>query len=1407
MPRHNETTIEQEIIDHGLDRVLGFGRGVLNIEGLAGEVKRLPSEELNMSEDWRYGEVFNSLHRLDVDIESDTSSLIDALNSDRPSMKAILNGLKECSVLDGVSTLLDIGTDQQREYLIGRLMVYEGYVVDGKPYSGGYYDDDDNYIKTTEYDQVAPEDIRVGLWRDVVHSSILGTPEMGALSIARNMLRPDDGKAPSIVYLHGYDSGIIPATIKRNDDGEVIGRRPATVGDDLPALAKTYNRIETRLQGKHPEYSEEDVEYKAVRDLARTIAKSTEYNPPYRGPESPYTGSFEEAMAWAQLGDQAQRQLRGMRQKIMGVDLHSIGRFIGKSGDNRYEKDWRKIEQFAESHGSHNPESVRQYYKERAQEEIARQHAMRGNEDAGTIITDGASAINTIDALSDDELIEQFTTEREVLKRKRDSHMSLAQRAVQLHFDLKELNGDMDDPESQRYVIDWINDAPFGLIKRTSTMLSRGVSKEVAFAYATAEYAFPGVPMTHELVKACEGVTSTALDRIRALNKYIQQERSEVISLSVEERVILGKLSTRYDATDVIALTAQGYTTEQVERNPWLCQLEVSQPIDFPADGTESQQQKWLAEHSYTYLAGGWSKAAVGKLIKTRLDTGIEASVHDASQWLSAFHMPTAAYDAQKISTLAHEGKVDLGKIGREKLRDEDVERRFIAQLLYSDKALRERLNYGMQHTMAVSDRLEAVFIMDPKLKGEFNKQLGMTMQRSAETFYDTILDEDTSLRSEYEAYIANGGTRKKYFAELAKSRSDIKQRLEVTRKEGRNEFDNNFYTVVIAEHPEYALGDSEGSFHGEDWFFSPEYQFLYRAAVEPVNGVPRYKTDDFTIDSIAERAAELVLAYEDAGFGTAKDETDHGISADKIRYSLQGALGYLHQVDREGSISDTAAELKAMSRARGEYIRDAQGWLSRHATSPSTRLTKVWGDRAAALAEGVSDSARSIEQWQADNAMRVHLADLELAGAMPHNLTADEVIRDWRSWTTELSRVSDSGSIIDTISEYKRRRNMEAILPAATIDIHADNGVYKAEILAKDDPRGCTIGSDTGCCMTLYGASSDCIWSGYTHPDAGFFALYTPQGQLAAQSYFYVNPASPEILVLDNIEANRGRDTNKIVKLYQESLQEYLTDRFREDPNWKIRTVNVGIGYGEAVKASVLQLPQPARVVPNAHHIYTDASEQRQLLTLSDDQITKVVPAPREKEAPEKVRPQHVPEIVTHTIEVKDAEIISELEVQIYPDHIQYYRDRNKAREDASEPGADKFSFLVSAEADSSKDYIGYCVAYFNALHDEGDGSTEYDYSELYVADMAILPDFQGKGVGFKMFTELLGRAKEHNINRILFEARESTSYAALMGSSYTRRVLHDYGYRLVDNGSDDYFEDDDGNVERLFNITIEKL
>lgn len=1289
MPHYETVTeaVEQEIKDHGLEHMLGRGRGVIRAERLA---EQLDVERAPVSEVLRF-----IADEDEYQAGSGGYELMEALSSEKVDTQVILDALKKCSVRGAVQALLDTGSDRQQQYLVDVIAKYDDYIQHGVE-SKGYRRDGSYGAIGMEVAQ--PDAIRTGLWRDVVYASMIGTPELGALTMAGRYLRdkasreeekePDDRNqdiilgAGNLPVVRGYHSGIFPPALERRyehyADGtytllppELVGR----VGDAFPELAQTYGQVRARISKKNPELADEWVEHRAVRELARIITKSTEYDDPHRSEQSPYHSGFAERLAWAQLGEQAQRQFRGMRRKLRGVDLHNIGRFIGKSGDNPYEKEWRKADKV-------NPadvQAVRSFYEDRARRESVASFGS-GTHDPATHIQNLAAQLADIGRRPSEELLADFSHERDRLQAKRGAHASLAQKATYLHF--------IDRPEDGDALIDWINKAPFGLINLTHKMLMKGVGKETALAYAVARNTFPGESLTWELIDACKGITKHRMEKTQVLTDRLKEAG---IVVDLENRLRLSGVSNSYDAKDVVELLKQGYSAEQVLEYPWLCRLASTEAVDFPAGGNEMQKHKWLVENGYAYLGGGWNKNSIGKLIYTRLQSGIEHSVHDASQWLETFQIPDKGYDVQTLKALVHSGAVtDISQIDKVRFRDGELEEKLIFGIINAPQDLRDRL----------------------LLPGKAQKIQSM--------------------------------------------------------------------------------------------LFEPQHQLLYLGLLDI------YKTEDVSVAKLQQAALGHLDEFFDQWITNARTkETAHRINKEDLRQSILSLdIDRLHnlQLGAGETITGAIQKLNGYGQNRQRYIDDATSWLSRHMTAPHARLTKVWDDRATALAAGVGDSAREVEVWQNDNAARKYLLELERQGSMPHNLTVNEVMTEYKGWVNELSRVYGSERVVRAISEFKEIRKSESLLPAATIDLSEEVGsAYKAEILAADDPRGATIGPDTGCCMTLDGASRNCIKSGYRDKNAGFFALYTPEGRLAAQSYFYVNSNNPDVLVIDNIEANQGRDTTKIVKMYQKALKQYLSERFTSDSEWKIRTVQIGTGYGDAVKSTVTQLPM-ATVIRNnlGDHIYSDASrDQRMLLQLSDAEVHEAKARSLRAEQSEAVEPNHTPEIAVKDLSPEHAEIIRDLEKQIYPRHMRQYRDRAMLDEELHAKGANEFSFLVAANGDSSNDYLGYCLAYL----EQSETDPQRSDPVLYAADMAIIPEAQGNRIGMKMFEGLLERAKSHGVDKIELHARETTSYAALSHSSWTPRLLYNYGYKLVDHGPVDEFDDNQGNVERLYLISLERI
>ncbi|MBQ6154626.1 hypothetical protein IJJ27_03160, partial [bacterium] len=470
----------------------------------------------------------------------------------------------------------------------------------------------------------------------------------------------------------------------------------------------------------------------------------------------------------------------------------------------------------------------------------------------------------------------------------------------------------------------------------------------------------------------------------------------------------------------------------------------------------------------------------------------------------------------------------------------------------------------------------------------------------------------------------------------------------------------------------------------------------------------------------------------------------------------------------------------------------------------PSLTITKAWGDRALALANGTDDKASEIISWQRRNALLIAVQkNPELLTR--YNLTSRELKSAYKSFTEELSRVYNVETILRGVWLYKQNANPEKNMPAKRIELTLNDEKidksrkrkkFTGEILAHDDPRGETIGYDTGCCMTIDGVSESCIASGYSDKEAGFFALYDPDGQLMAQSYFYINPKHPDVVIMDNIEANEGRDFDKILKLYQQFFREYFLEQFAGNPDWQVRQVNIGEGYTDVN----LQGLVVTESIANSHSgVYSDARNQRLLFRLSDEEIAQA--RQKQTEQTKEVKPvavTHKTVELTRTLGTEQLPIIQALEAQLYPENMCQYDDEDFAVSELSQPGVGKYSFLIETQTDANRQAVGYCLAY------EADAETDPQYPDkvVYIADFGIVPEAQASNAALKGLNELLKRLDDNQVQKVELDARESTSYR-FFKSEAGQRYLTRHGYQVKEYDTTTEFD----NGEKTYMLSLEKV
>lgn len=376
----------------------------------------------------------------------------------------------------------------------------------------GEYIDVQRSLDSSDADRYS---ILLGLNRASLRSAMIGTPEYGAYKMAMDIVEDRDWSITSdFPEISGYWSGITNTNI-----------------GSWKTIIDEYGTIADKVARRNPDIDEENLEYITVRKAARIFADSMEYNDASRGPKSPYVSSFHESVAWAQLGYGVQRQLRGMRQRIMNSNLHNIDRFIGKSGcsqkcssfksersrlgnrvkyinglsedgkqeflakENAFEikkqEEWRKEEVERIKH------KYEKLISKTRNEERRATYASRQEEEIQRVVADTSERIEYFENRALDGLFSDINERRELLSHRIEKRKSLAEKAIELHFKLGdgckgEWSNDLEeqnttDVSQYQGCLDWINDAPFGVIKRAHKRMVDGMSADEIYKLAISE--------------------------------------------------------------------------------------------------------------------------------------------------------------------------------------------------------------------------------------------------------------------------------------------------------------------------------------------------------------------------------------------------------------------------------------------------------------------------------------------------------------------------------------------------------------------------------------------------------------------------------------------------------------------------------------------------------------------------------------------------------------------------------------------------------------------------------------------------------------------------------------------------------------------------------------------------------
>jgi len=529
-----------------------------------GEEKKVPEKEKIK----KFGEIEDSIERLEL---LSTMSLTDAITA-----------IREHSDTEG-----------SYKYLADRLDFYQKFISGEavKRETKQEWDSEKNaYVEVVKEYQInasnaTPETIRLGLWRDMLYAAMQGTPEMAAVKIATKRInrsladkaRKEGWSRPtkirSAVELFGYYSGIFEGSIGQWSD-----------------LGDLYKKCLAQIQRRHEKekLTDEQLEHKAVLLMAKRIEGADEYNGVINTSASPYNAGFKEAIAAGQLGHKVMRQMRGMRNKIQETNFEHIERFIGKSGDNRYSREKKEIDNDVNAlrdyisdnkslnawywpvhkedgteekiYGKEaatlmtrvrNEEAIQRAEKwyQRETERIAHKFEKSKREVEKADLPEEERAlqlqsvteryknamaklqaeyqaeISRLQQRTPEQLLADLEQRQVIVNERFEKRKSLAQKALDLHFRINHTGGDYGS-KPLADIIDWINYAPFGTIKRAHKMMRLGMSDETIIEYSLADIIAgkrgatrEDLRFVHNLVEKAKGQDHTARQTLSQMMK------------------------------------------------------------------------------------------------------------------------------------------------------------------------------------------------------------------------------------------------------------------------------------------------------------------------------------------------------------------------------------------------------------------------------------------------------------------------------------------------------------------------------------------------------------------------------------------------------------------------------------------------------------------------------------------------------------------------------------------------------------------------------------------------------------------------------------------------------------------------------------------------------------------------
>ncbi len=441
-------------------------------------------------------------------------------------------------------------------YILYRLDFYRR-LVKGEPIQ--YYkkeiDDNTGEEKSVTKEIVVPREeidrhsLSIGLKRDILYAAMIGSPELAVYKIAKKTIPAGPLKGRGKVFIP------LPSNFHYADKKEPLGSLIhfpklfgvfssidlGSIGETYPLLAYVYQEALNLVENKTEDsaLNKQEIEHKAVKQAASWLIEAFNYYNHDRGPNSPYTPTLKEAIIWARLGDnQVKSELRGMRRKIMGIDLSNIKRFIGRCGQNPYAKRRARIDRKikcleylytdkrAQQEDIIRTENLRALEKEEykmreLKERLNKKYGKEVRDVSDQPLSEGERDIELkrleeellsqvsliekeyqdvcqlISSRGQKEVLNELKLQKKCIDQKYNKRKNLLQKALDLYWMEGVMRYDETDYMNDKLLkndknlvfnpIDWINYAPLGTIKRAHKMLQNGYDKKFIIQYALTE--------------------------------------------------------------------------------------------------------------------------------------------------------------------------------------------------------------------------------------------------------------------------------------------------------------------------------------------------------------------------------------------------------------------------------------------------------------------------------------------------------------------------------------------------------------------------------------------------------------------------------------------------------------------------------------------------------------------------------------------------------------------------------------------------------------------------------------------------------------------------------------------------------------------------------------------------------